>query len=79
MQHAATYKWSLQSLWRAVILKIRADETQWQLFHSFLSTVTLEDGSTSSDVVMRRKVNGKWVYRLPTQEEFEDYDEGRAW
>lgn len=35
--------------------------------------------SLRSHRTMRRKVNGQWQYRAPTDEELSEHDAGRAW
>lgn len=41
--------------------------------------VTLDGGSMTEDVVMRRKVRGKWCCRAATEEELAEFDQMRAW
>lgn len=43
--------------------------------------VKAQDGSTipAGTLVMRRRENGKWVYRLPTDEEETDYVSQVTW
>jgi len=79
MQNAVTYKSSFATFLRGLVSLFGGDISQWHIHQSAFSGVTLEDGSTSKDVVMRRKVRGNWVYRRPTEDELADYDQGRAW
>lgn len=48
------------------------DETTWQLFEPIYPRV-LDDGSWSgwlmSETIMRRRVNGRWVYRRMNEDE----------
>lgn len=43
---------------------------QWK-FHHTRNAVALHNGEEFSGLVMRKKVNGSWVYRKPTADECE--------
>lgn len=50
----------------------------WQFIDVFWRR-TLLDGSRHSGLLMRRRVNGKWQYRLPTKDEENHWCDGLPW
>lgn len=62
----------------ALIKGINASyQSEWQ-YHVAVFKVTLTDGSTFAGEVMRRKVDGAWQYRLPTDEELNEQEAREA-
>jgi hypothetical protein len=55
---------------------MRKRDTEWDFFIPFFPR-TLMDGTQSTDLVMRRRINGKWEYRKPTDAEVLNYES--AW
>lgn len=51
---------------------------EWKCIHVILPVTTI-DGERVVDLVARRRINGKWEYRRPTQEENEEYVKDNAW
>lgn len=52
----------------------------WTIHHQGTGPrATLPDGSKSGYLVMRRRVNGEWEYRIPTAEEETDYISDEIW
>jgi hypothetical protein len=53
---------------------------EWDAWVSILN-VRLIDGSTTKEpsLVMRRKVLGRWEYRLPTRDEEVEFFDRDAW
>lgn len=54
-------------------------EVEWQYYLPIFRAVELPDGSSTRDLVMRRKIDGKWHYRRATAEEEADYVSREAW
>lgn len=55
-------------------------DSEWQSIRP-IKTVTLIDGSTvkPSKLLMRKKVDGEWIYRLPTDDEELEFMSGEVW
>jgi hypothetical protein len=52
---------------------------EWSFYLPTLWAVDLSDGTSTRDLVMRCKMNGKWHYRRATPEEEADYVSRDAW
>lgn len=53
---------------------------EWAIHHLWGNpSVTLIDGTKSGRLVARRKVNGEWQYRAPSDAESADYIKDDAW
>lgn len=52
--------------------------TEWQHYTCFFKKRLL-DGTWASGRLMRRKVNGEWQYRKPTDEELFEKFSREAW
>ena len=63
------------SAWRAVEIS-PSQISAWQRFYAIWPRVTVEGGKHSG-ALFRRKLYGKWIYRLPTameaKQEFDDF------
>jgi len=64
-----------------VFKKLRSAKTkeEWLFYIPTLFAVDLSDGTSSRDLVMRCKIDGKWRYRRATPEEEADYVSSDAW
>lgn len=54
----------------------------WQEYTPwFWQKITFEDGTSERgpDPVFRRRVDGKWVYRRPTTDEFRAWAKAAVW
>jgi hypothetical protein len=58
-----------------------AHDPTWEFYISYFRKKKLVTGEESkmSELILRRKENGFWVYRRPTHEEERDYTDGDAW
>ena len=52
--------------------------TDWEAFMAMRDRQLLT-GEKAHGLLMRRKVNGEWEYRLPTPAEESDYVSGDGW
>jgi hypothetical protein len=64
-----------------VFRKLRSAKTkeEWLFYLPTLWAVDLSDGTSTRDLVMRSKMDGKWHYRRATPEEEADYVSRDAW
>ena len=54
-------------------------EVEWQYYLPLFRAVELPDESSTRDLVMRCKIDGKWRYRRTTPEEEADCVSREAW
>ena len=61
--------------------KLRNAKTteEWLFYLPILRAIDLSDGTSTSGLVMRRKIDGKWRYRRATPDEEADYVSRDAW
>jgi hypothetical protein len=52
---------------------------EWLFYLPIIFAVALSDGTSTRDLVMRCKMDGKWHYRRATPEEEADYVSREAW
>jgi hypothetical protein len=52
---------------------------EWSFHLPIIRAVQLSDGTSTRDLVMRCKMDGKWHYRRATPEEEADYVSLEAW
>jgi hypothetical protein len=64
-----------------VFRKLRSAETkeEWLFYLPTICAVELSDGTSTRDLVLRCKIDGKWHYRRATPEEEADYVSREIW
>lgn len=53
-------------------------DNEWRSCFFFLLK-TLVNGERACGVLMRKRENGRWIYRYPTSEEAESYSAAEIW
>jgi len=58
---------------------MKQPDHEWRMHFALFSVTTLPNGEKASGQLMRRKINGKWQYREPTQAEIDEYLSVMSW